>query len=93
MSIIHTFISQAECQRLSVRDNDYFKQKLAEHCKLNQLLNKPINKPLLNELQCVLDRQPIARRKAEQRSSKVRVYKDGKLVRIEHSNGKVMKVL
>ena len=66
---------------------------LMQHTALNKLLNKSTNQSLLAELQCVLDRQPIARRKAEQRNSKVYVYKDGKLVRIEHSNGKVMKYL
>ena len=93
MSIIHTYISSAERQRLSVKDNDYLRQKLDDNCRLNRLLNKPINKVLLAELLCVLDRQPIARRKAEQRSSKVRVFRDGKMVRIEHGNGKMMRVV
>jgi len=93
MSIIHTYISPTERQRLSAKDNSYFKQQLADHTMLNHLLNKPIYKPLLNELRCVLDRQPIARRKAEHRNSKVSVYRDGELVRIEHSNGNTMKVL
>ena len=93
MTIIHTYLSLAECQRLSAKDNSYFKQQLTEHTALNKLLNKPIHKPLLTELRCVLDRKPIARRKTEQRNSKVLVYKDGKLVRIEHNSGKVMKQL
>lgn len=93
MNIIHTYVSRAECQRLSAKDNDYFKQQLKDNCRLNHLLNRPINRPLLNELLCVLDRQPVARRKAEQRNSKVTVYKDGEVVRVEHSNGKIMKEL
>ena len=93
MTIIHTYISRAECQRLSAKDNDYFRQQLQDHTRLNKLLNKPVNIPLLAELECVLDRKPIARRKAVQRNSKVSVYKDGKLARMEHSSGKVYKVV
>ena len=91
MSCIHTYISSAERKQLSAKDNSYFRQKLKEHCLLNELLNKPVHRPLLAELQCLLDRKPIARRKPEQRNSKVYVYKDGVLIRIEHSNGKLMK--
>ncbi len=93
MSVIRTYLSTAELNRLSQRDNDYFRHKLEDNCMLNDLLNKPVNRPLLAELQCVLDRKPITRRKTEQqcRNSKVSVYKDGRLIRIEHANGKVMK--
>ena len=93
MTIIHTYLSRTEYQLLSVKDNDYFRQQLQDHTMLNKLLNKPINKRLLAELECVLDRKPIARRKVEQKNSKVTVYKDGKLVRIENSNGKAIKQL
>lgn len=93
MSIIHTIISTSQARQLSQKDNDYLRHRLADNSRLNSLLNKPVNKPLLTELLCVLDRKPIARLKAEQhrRSSKVRVYKNGKLIRIERANGKVMK--
>ena len=93
MTVIHTYLSRAECQRLSSRDSGYFRQQLQDHTMLNKLLNKPINEPLLAELQCILDRKPIARRKTGQRNSKVYVYKDGKLIRIEHSSGKVKEVI
>lgn len=95
MSIIHTVLSSAELNRLTQRDNNYFRKRLKDNSMLNNLLNKSINKPLLAELLCVLDRKPIARRKTEQhhRNSKVYVFKDGKLIRIEHGNGKVMRQL
>ena len=96
MSIIHTYISTAEVRRLSQRDNDYLRQKLVVNSALNNLLHKPIHKSLLAELQCILDSKPIPRRKTERhsRNSEVSVYNaDGKLIRIEHSNGKVMRQL
>ena len=96
MSIIHTYLSTGEVKRISKRDNGYLRQKLKVNGALNNLLGKPIYKPLLLELQCILDSKPIPRRKTEQhgRNSKVRVFNaDGKLVRIEHCNGKVMKQL
>ena len=95
MSIIHTYLSTAEVKRLSQRDNDYLRQKLKVNSALNNLLNRTVNKAVFAELQCILDRVPIPRRKTEQhRNSKVRVYNaDGKLVRIEHCNGKVMRQL
>ncbi len=93
MSIIHTVLSPSQLKTLSQKDNDYFRHRLEDNSMLNGLLNKPVNRPLLTELQCILDRVPIARRKTEQhqRNSKVSVYKKGKLIRIEHSNGKVMR--
>ena len=93
MSIIYTLLPRSECQRLSARDSSYLKQQLSEHSALNRLLGKKINRQLLSELRCVLDRKPIARRKAEQKNSKVYVYKDGKLIRIEHGSGRVMKMI
>ena len=96
MSIIHTYLSTSEVKRLGQHDRDYLKSKLDVSCMLNNLLHRPINRPLLNELQCVLDSEPITRRKTEQysRASKVKVYNTvGVLIRIEHSNGKVMKQL
>ena len=96
MTIIHTYLSPAEVNRLSQRDNSYLKQKLQVKCALNNLLHKPINRPLLAELRCILDRKPIARRKTEQyrKHSKVSVCNaDGRLVRIEHCNGKVLRTI
>ncbi len=93
MTIIHTYLSPTEAKRLSQRDNDYFRQKLDTKCLLNTVLQKHINRPLLAELRCVLDRQPIARRKTERysRDSGVKVYNaEGKLIRIENSRGKVI---
>ena len=94
MTIIHTVISQAEVKRLSQRDNTYLKHKLEANCMLNTILQRPINRPLLAELQYVLDRQPIARQKIEQyrRNSEVRVYNlAGVMIRVEYCNGKIMK--
>ncbi len=94
MSIIHTVLTPSELDRLSQRDNSYLRQQLTHKTMLNNLLQRPINRPLLSELRCVLDRKPIPRRKTERtdRNSKVKVYSDkGKLIRIEHANGKVMK--
>ncbi len=95
MSIIRTVLSTSELNRLTQRDNNYFRRRLKDNSMLNNLLNKSINKPLLDELLCVLDRKPMARRKTERHSgaSKVWVTKDGKLVRILHANGKVMEQL
>ena len=96
MSIIHTYLSTSEVKRLSQRDNDYLRQKLKVNGALNNLLDKPVYEALLDELRCVLDSKPIPRRKTEQhrRNSKVSVYNaDGKLIRMEHCNGKVMKYL
>lgn len=95
MSIIYTYISVAEGNRLALRDHSYFKQKLRDNCILSRILNKPFNRPLLHELLCLLDREPLHRRKSERlhRNSKVRVFALGKLVRIEHSNGRVMRWL
>lgn len=93
MAVIHTYLSKTDCQRLSAKDNSYLKRQLEVHSALNKLLGKPIDKPLLAELLCLLDKKPIARRKPEQRNSKVSVYKDGRLIRIECSNGKALKVI
>lgn len=95
MSIIHTYLSPAEVRRLSQRDNGYLRQRMADNSALDNLLHKTPNKAVLAELQCILDSKPITRRKTEQhsRDSRVSVYKDGKLIRIEHTNGKVMKLV
>jgi len=96
MSIIHTYLSTSEVKRLSQRDNDYLKQKITVNSALNNLLHKTPNKAVLAELQCILDSKPMTRRKTErhQRNSKVSVYNaDGRLIRIEHSNGKVMRTI
>jgi len=95
MAIIHTVLSPSEVARLSQRDNSYLRRQLNDRTMLNTLLNRPINRPLLTELRCILDRQPIPRQKTEQyrRNGKVYVYVDGWLVRIEHSNGKVIRYL
>lgn len=87
MSTIYTYISHAERQRLSARDSDYLRQQLHSRTALNKLLGKSINERLLTELLRVLDRRPIARRKTGQKNSAVRVYKDGKLVRMESNGG------
>ena len=96
MSIIHTFLSTTEIKLPSQRDSSYLRQKLKVNSALSNLLGKPINKPLLAELLCILDREPITRRNAGQqcRNSKVRVYNaSGELIRIECCNGKVIKQL
>lgn len=96
MSIIHVYLSTSEVRRLSLTDRDYLNHKLKVKCMLNNLLHRPVNRPLLAELRCVLDSRPLARRKTEQyeRISKVKVYNaKGKLVRIEHGSGRVMKYI
>ena len=96
MSIIHTILPKTETARLSQKDNGYFRQKLQEHGALNNLLSKSTNKELLAELECVLDRKPIPRRKTVQymRVSDVRVFNaEGKLIRIEYANGKVKQIM
>ena len=96
MTIIHTILPRTEVNRLSQRDNDYFRQKLKEHGALNNLLNKLTNKELLSELECILDSKPIPRQKTVQymRWSDVRVFnRKGKLIRIEHANGKVKEII
>lgn len=95
MSVIHTYLSANQVRRLSQRDNDYLRRRLQLNCMLNSILHRHVNRPLLAELRCVLDSKPIPRRKTEQyrKNSKVRVYDaDGVLIRIEHGNGKVMKL-
>lgn len=94
MTVIHTVLTTSQVNRLSQQDNDYFRRKLEDNCLLSRILSKPVNRPLLSELRCVLDRQPIPRRKTERyvRASKVKVFSaTGVLVRIEHANGKVIK--
>ena len=94
MSVIHTYLPRLELKHLSLRDNDYLRHKITVTSALNNLLHKPINKTVLSELQCILDSKSIARQKTEQheRNGRVSVYNaDGKLIRIEHANGKVMK--
>ena len=94
MSIIRTYLTTSEVKRLSQRDNDYLKGKLEVKCALDNLLQKHINRPLLAELRCILDRKPIPRRKTEQQvvNGKVRVYNaEGALIRIEHCNGRVQR--
>lgn len=95
MSIIHTYISTSEVKRLSLVDRDYLKRRIEVNCMLNNLLHRPINRPLLTELRCVLDKEPIVRQNTEQyiRNSKVNVYKNGRLIRIEHANGKVARLI
>ena len=65
MSIRH-ILTGAELQRLSQLDRAYLRRKLNEHCMLNQLLHKSVNQRLLQELQCILDKQPLPRQKAGQ---------------------------
>ncbi len=94
MTILHTILSPAEIKRLSQRDNTYLRRKIDDNCMLSNILNKSVNKPLLAELRYVLDRQPLPRQKVEQyrRNSKVSVYNaEGRLMRIEHCNGKVLR--
>lgn len=96
MSIIHTFIPKSDTARLSRTDGDYLRGKLKDKCMLSSLLNKKVNRPLLTELRCVLDKKPVPRRKTKRysRVSKIRVYNtDGVLLRILHANGKLMKQL
>ncbi len=93
MSVIHTYLSRADIRQLSQRDNSYLRRQLADNSALGSLLHKTPNKAVLTELQCILDSKPVARRKTEQhrKNGKVSVYKNGKLIRIEHDNGKVMR--
>lgn len=94
MSIIHTYLTRSEVKYLSDKDTDYLKHKLDTNCMLNNLLNRKVNRPLLTELRCILDREPIPRLKTRRysRVSKIRVYNtDGVLLRILHANGKLMK--
>lgn len=95
MSIIHTFIPRSDTAKLSSRDNDYFKSKLKDNCMLNSLLSRKVNRPLLRELRCVLDNKPVPRRKTKHysRVSKVLVYYNGVLIRIEHASGRLMKTM
>ena len=95
MSVIHTYISTSDSKRLSLKDNTYLKQQLTDRTALNQLMHRPINRQLLSELQCILDKKPITRRKTEhhERNGKIRVYKDNKLIKILHANGKLMKTI
>ena len=96
MSIIHIYLSTNQVKRLSQCDRDYLRRRLEVNCLLNNLLHKPINRPLLAELRCILDSIPVPRLKTERqcRNSKVRVFKpSGKLIRIEYANGRVMKVI
>jgi len=65
MSIIH-ILSKDEIHRLSKTDREYLKRKIAERSALNELLGKPVNKRLLDELQCILDSKPLPRRKPGQ---------------------------
>lgn len=93
MSIIHTVLTPTELNRICQQDRDYLRRKLEVNCLLNNLLHRPINRPLLAELRCILDSEPIPRQKTERsRTCKVRVYNvEGNLIRIEHNNGKVMR--
>lgn len=94
MTIIHTVLTAHEVQRLRQADKDYLNRKLEANSLLNTLLHRPVNRALLTELRCILDRQPIPRRKTEQyrKHSKVAVFNAlGMLVRIEHSNGRVLR--
>ena len=75
MTIIHTYLSTAETIRLSQRDTDYFKRKLHMNCLLSELLHRRVNKPLLTELMCLLDRKPIPRHTVQHRHGPVQVYK------------------
>lgn len=95
MSIIHTFIPRSATARLSRTDSDYLRGKLKDNCMLNSLLSRKVNRQLLNELRCVLDNKPVPRRKTKRysRVSKVMVYKNGVLIRIERASGRVMKQL
>lgn len=94
MSIIHTFIARSETAKLSSRDHSYLERKLKDNCMLNSLLNRKVNRPLLHELRCVMDKKPLPRRKTKHytRVGKVSVYNSAhKLIRIEHASGRVMK--
>jgi len=96
MSIIHTYLSSDEIRQLSMSDRDYLKRKLKVNCLLSDILNRAINKPLLDELLCILDSKPIPRQGKTRRvrGSDVSVYNaEGKLIRIEYSNGKVKEIL
>ena len=64
MSVIQTFLTPAEIKRLSEKDQRYLRRQLANRTLLNKLLNKPVHRQLLNELQCILDRAPLPRQKS-----------------------------
>lgn len=63
---IRQMLTLTELQQLSQSDHTYLKRKLADHSILNELLHKSINKHLLYELQCVLDKQPLPRQSTGQ---------------------------
>ncbi|KKN72638.1 hypothetical protein LCGC14_0408800 [marine sediment metagenome] len=73
MSIIHTYLTTNELRqyRLSERDHSYFKQKLDENDWFNRLMSRPVNRILLDELRCLLDRQHIPRREIEHRNGRL----------------------
>ena len=94
MSIIHAYLSTDKIKQLSHADREYLKQQLVDNTLLNKLLHRPINKPLLAELQCVLDSKPIARwhTRYDSKNSNVRVFNvEGKLIRIENCIGRTIK--
>ncbi|KKN54534.1 hypothetical protein LCGC14_0591260 [marine sediment metagenome] len=65
MSVIHTVLTRTEVKRIGKVDQTYFRRKLQTNCMLNNLLHRPINRLLLNELICILDSKPIPRRHTE----------------------------
>lgn len=65
MSILH-ILTRAELTQLSQIDRTYLRRKLSEHCMLNRILHKSVNQRLLDELQCLLDNQPLHRQKSGQ---------------------------
>ena len=63
MSVIHTVLTRTEVKHLGKLDRAYFRRKLDTNCMLNNLLHRPINRQLLNELICILNNKPIPRQK------------------------------
>ena len=63
---IRQLLTPYERQKISQSDRAYLKRKLSERCALSRLLNKPVNQHILHELQCLLDEQPLPRRKPGQ---------------------------
>jgi len=63
---IRQILSTEDIKHISQSNRRYLKRQLKERSILNRMLNKPVNQRILHELQCILDKQPLPRRKAGQ---------------------------
>jgi len=74
---IRQLLTPDERQQLTNSDQAYLRRQLRERTAISSFLNRPVNQRILQQLQCLLDKQPLPRQKAGQVTPKQIRLTDG----------------